>query len=126
MRVLCVDDDRVNILLIEHLFLQLDGVSLTCAESGAEALAEAVDWRPDLLVIDLHLPDTDGLALLPRLRDALRAPGLPAVLCTAELPQDVATAAAEAGFQQTWSKPVTLDQVRAVVRGLPTLPSPPR
>jgi len=126
VRVLCVDDDRVNLLLIEQVFRQLDGVALVCAESGVEALALANACRPDLLVIDLHLPDTDGLALLPRLRSALAAPGLPAILCTAEHPQDVAESAAQAGYHRTWSKPVTLDQVRAAVRDLLTPPAPAR
>jgi CheY-like chemotaxis protein len=115
MRVLCVDDDRVNILLMEQTLLGIGGLELQCAESGAEALALAAEWQPDLLVIDLHLPDTDGCALLPQLRQLLGQPALPAVLCTAEHPRDVAEMARAAGFDQTWSKPVAQDEVRAAI-----------
>lgn len=115
MRVLYVDDDRVNTLLLTQVCLGISGLELQAAETGAEALALVADWRPQLLVIDLHLPDTDGYALLPRLREALADPGLPAVLCTAEHPLDVAVAAQAAGFQRTWTKPVVLDDVRAAI-----------
>ncbi len=116
MRVLCVDDDRVNTLLLEHTLLGIPGLALQCAETGAEALDLVRDWQPELLVIDLHLPDTDGLALLSQLRQRLHNPqAVRAVLCTAERPQDVAAAAAAAGFDQTWSKPVALDDVRATI-----------
>jgi CheY-like chemotaxis protein len=115
MRVLYVDDDRVNTLLLRQLCLGVAGVELQAAETGAEALELVADWRPQLLVIDLHLPDTDGYALLPRLRAALAEPALPAVLCTAEHPLDVADAAHAAGFQHTWTKPVALDEVRAAI-----------
>lgn len=116
MRVLCVDDDRVNTLLLEHTLLGIPGLALQCAETGAEALDMVRDWQPELLVIDLHLPDTNGLALLSQLRQCLHQPqAVRAVLCTAERPQDVAAAASAAGFDQTWSKPVALDDVRATI-----------
>lgn len=118
MKLLCVDDDRVNALLLEQVCLQIGGLELQCAESGAEAEALAADWPPDLLVIDLHLPDTDGCTLLPRLRAAAGRPALPAVLCTAEDPADVAARAAAAGFLQTWTKPVVLDELRDAIRRL--------
>jgi two-component system, OmpR family, response regulator len=116
MRVLCVDDDRVNTLLLEHTLLGISGLELQCAESGAEALALVQHWHPELLVIDLHLPDTNGLALLHQLRQSLgTVPPVRAVLCTAERLQDVAAAAQAAGFDQTWTKPVALDDVRAAI-----------
>ncbi len=118
LRLVCVDDDRVNALLFEQVCLQVGGLEIRCAETGAEAEVLVAEWRPDLLVIDLHLPDTDGFALLPRLREASGAPAPRAVLYTAEDPADVATRAARAGFDQTWSKPVEIDELRAALREL--------
>jgi CheY-like chemotaxis protein len=115
MHVLCVDDDRINALLLEQTLLLIPGVSVSCAESGAEALAQAQLRRPDWLIIDLHLPDTNGLALLPRLQAAVSGGTVPAFLCTAELPADVADEARTAGYRQTWGKPVSLAQLQAVV-----------
>jgi CheY-like chemotaxis protein len=123
MYVLCVDDDRVSSLLLAQTLLDVGGLTPTFAESGAEALALAREHPPDLLIIDLHLPDTDGLALLPGLRNAAGAPDLPAILCTAEPDHEVSPVACAAGFGHTWSKPVTAAQVRSTLHALRAAPA---
>lgn len=114
LRVLLVDDDRINTLLFEQLCLQVDGVTVIAAESGAEAEALAAEFPAQLLVVDLHLPDTDGYSLLPRLRAAAGA-AVTAVLCTADARADVADAAEAAGYQMIWPKPVVLADVRSAL-----------
>ena len=114
MRVLYVDDDRVNALLFtETCRVAGPGIQVETAGSGAEALVLAPQWRPDLLVIDLHLPDMLGYALLPQLRAALARPALPAFLCTADEADEVAQPARVAGFDGCWTKPVELPLVLA-------------
>ncbi len=109
MRVLYVDDDRVNTLLfVEACRVGTTGIEVETAATGAEALEIAAQWRPELLVVDLHLPDTDGYALLPRLRALLSAPALPAYLCTADEALFVEPRAREAGYDGCWTKPVQL------------------
>lgn len=108
MRVLYIDDDRVNTLLFVETCRVAGGIDVETAGSGEEALEVALSWRPQLLVIDLHLPDTLGYALLPRLRGALHAPALPAFLCTADDGCAISAAAQQAGFTGCWSKPVDL------------------
>ena len=111
MRVLYVDDDRVNTLLFAETCRFAPGVEIRTALNGAQALDVAPDWKPDLLVIDLHLPDTDGYLLLAALRRCLQSPALPAFLCTADEGQRVIGPAAEAGFDGCWTKPVDLSEV---------------
>ena len=113
MRVLYIDDDRINTLLFVETCRFASGVDVETAASGAEAMEVALRWSPDLLVIDLHLPDTTGYDLLPALRKALAAPGLPAFLCTADEAPLVEQPAHEAGFAGCWTKPVELDLVLA-------------
>jgi two-component system OmpR family response regulator len=113
LRVLYVDDDRVNGLLFEAACRSVGGVAVTLAETGAEALARATEQAPHLLVLDQNLPDGRGTELLARLRHAIGDERLPAVLCTAELPEDVGPAALAAGFGRCWSKPVEADTLRA-------------
>lgn len=105
LRVLHVDDDRVNGLLFAEACRADGAVEVESAGTGAEALALVRDWRPDLLVIDLHLPDTRGDALLAALRAALGA-AVPALLCTADEPERVAATVRTAGFDGCWTKPV--------------------
>lgn len=118
MRLLCVEDDRVNALLLQHSCLAAGVSALEFAETGTDALTLASGFDPDLLVLDLHLPDTDGFALLAALRSAVGAPTLPAVLCTAESPAEVGARAAAAGFLCVWPKPVAAEQVRATLAEL--------
>lgn len=113
MRLLYVDDDRINTLLFVEACRFAGGVDTQTAATGAEALDIVQRWRPDLLVIDLHLPDTNGYQLLPALRAALQAPTLPAYLCTADEPSLVAEPARQVGFEGCWTKPVDLHAILA-------------
>lgn len=113
MRVLYVDDDRINALLFVEACRFAGGVEIETAVSGAEAQEVLQRFAPELLVIDLHLPDTDGYTLLPALRTQLGAPALPAFLCTADEPALVAEPARRAGFDGCWTKPVDLTTILA-------------
>lgn len=125
MRVLYIDDDRINALLFVEACRLVDGVEVETAGTGAEALELAPRWRPDLLVIDLHLPDTDGYRLLPALRSALQHAALPAFLCSADDASRVADSARAAGFDGCWSKPIDLHAILAELRRRQNLGSPP-
>ncbi len=118
MKVLYIDDDRINALLFEETARFVPGVSIESVGSATEALDFAPGFAPDLLVIDLHLPDGDGLALLPQLRAALGRPALPAVLCSADDSVELAARAEAAGFGARWSKPVQIPAVIAELRRL--------
>ena len=113
MRVLYVDDDRVNGLLFAETCRVAGGVEVETADTGAEALDLVLGWKPDLLVIDLNLPDTNGYALLAALRGQLGAPAIPAYLCTAEDAGAVEEPARQAGFDGCWPKPVQVQTVLA-------------
>ena len=110
MRLLYVDDDRINTLLFEETCRVAGGIDLACANSGAEALELASSFQPELLVLDLHLPDTTGYELLPALRRVLTCLA-PAILCSADEPDSVRQQALAAGFQDCWTKPVELATV---------------
>ncbi len=111
MRVLYVDDDRINALLFEETVRFAPGVEIETAATGAEALELAARWQPELLVVDLHLPDANGLELLSRLRKAAGRAELPAYLCTADDAPERVREAKAAGFVRVWPKPVDLATV---------------
>lgn len=122
LRVLYVDDDRINTLLFTETCRDEPRLTVLTAASPDEALDVARESCPDVLVVDLHMPDADGMQLLARLREL---PGLalaPAFLCTAELLDEVRKPAAEAGFAGVWIKPVPLATIRA---DLARLAAPP-
>jgi CheY-like chemotaxis protein len=104
--VLYVEDNRVNFLLVEQLLRIWSLVELHHAEDGAGALKLARAVEPDLVILDLHLPDMNGLDVLRRLREEPAfARARVAVLSASALPGDVA-AARKAGVVEYWTKPL--------------------
>ncbi len=113
LRVMYVEDDRINALLFAEALRLCEGVELRLAEDGEEALLLVSEWTPDVLVLDAHLPDMNGFALLAALR---RQPGLhstPAFMCSADAMPEHLTRAAAAGFVGYWTKPVDIGKVMA-------------
>jgi CheY-like chemotaxis protein len=88
------------------------------AEDGAQALAVAAEWAPDLLVIDSHLPDTRGSELLPQLRALPGLAEVRAVMCSADAQPEDARAAREQGFADYWLKPIDIPRLLADLRAL--------
>jgi CheY-like chemotaxis protein len=118
MHLLYVDDDRINLMLFEAACAALDGVRVSTAANGAEALELARAQAPQLLVIDLHLPDTDGPALLQALRRDAGLAGVPAFLCSADDGAAVRQIAADSGFDGCWPKPIDAQSLRRELAAL--------
>lgn len=78
-RVLIVEDEPALRLSYERHFKPR--YDLIFASTGAEALARLAEDRPDVAVLDMRLPDTDGVELLRRIRST--QPGLPVIITTA-------------------------------------------
>ena len=85
-----VVDDAADIRLLADLVLSMAGFEVTAAASGREALHFiAENDLPDIVLLDVQMPDVDGWETLSRLRADPRTADLPIVLCTVKgLPQD--------------------------------------
>jgi hypothetical protein len=120
-RVLYVEDNAANLRLMQGMLQRRPGLSLASAGSVDEGVAAALALQPELLLLDIHLPDGDGQTLLRRLRAA--GVTAPAVAVSANaMPTDIEQARA-AGFTDYLTKPLDLTRVLAVVDGLlPPIP----
>ncbi|CAN5797582.1 N/A [soil metagenome] len=113
MRVLYVEDNRINAILFEETLRMHGGVELRIAENGAEALEMVEEWAPDVLVLDAHLPGMTGYDVLASLRQQPGLADTPAFMCSADAtPEDVKRAHA-AGFVGYWAKPIDIPAMRA-------------
>ena len=112
-RILVVDDEP-SICWAFREFLTEDGHRVETASTVAEALRSAEDIRPDVVVLDVRLPDVDGLSALPSIRE--RAGGAPVVVMTAFGDLETAVRAVEAGAFDYLVKPFDLDRAAQVVR----------
>lgn len=109
-----VDDERAIRKLL-RLALEQEGYAVHEAESGRGGLAEVVQWRPDVVVLDLALPDMDGMEVLRRLREWTPVPVL--VLSVRQDPRDK-VGALDAGADDYLTKPFHTEELAARLRVL--------
>lgn len=104
--VLYIEDNPVNALLVDQWFRTTSPLVVEVRESAAAGRQAAVDLKPDVILLDMHLPDKHGLECLRALKADRRTASIPVVVLSAEaMSQDVAAAKA-AGAADYWSKPI--------------------
>ncbi|UTP32547.1 response regulator transcription factor [Streptomyces rapamycinicus] len=115
VRVLVVDDESALADLLS-MALRYEGWEVRTAGDGAEAIRITRELRPDAVVLDIMLPDMDGLAVLGRLRREL--PDVPVLFLTARDAVEDRIAGITAGGDDYVTKPFSLEEVVARLRGL--------
>ena len=115
MRILVVDDDLAVCRSIDRA-LRLEGYEVLTVSSGGEALEAVAQRSPDALVLDLQLPDIDGLQVCRRIRDA--GDDTPILMLTARLAIDDRVQGLDAGADDYLVKPFALEELLARLRAL--------
>ena len=115
LRVLVVDDE-VNIAELVSMALRYEGWEVRAAHTGSKAVAAAKDLKPDAVVLDMMLPDFDGLEVLRRMRAT--QPDLPVVFLTARDAVEDRIAGLTAGGDDYVTKPFSLEELVARLRAL--------
>jgi two-component system OmpR family response regulator len=115
VRVLVVDDEP-SLTDLLSMALRYEGWDIKTAGDGAEALRTAREFRPDAVVLDIMLPDIDGLELLRKLR--ADTADIPVLFLTAKDDVSDRIAGLTAGGDDYVTKPFSLEEVVARLRGL--------
>ena len=115
VRVLVVDDEPTLAELVS-MGLRLEGWEIRSAPDGVTAVRVAREFRPDAVVLDVMLPDVNGLEVLRRMRADL--PALPVLFLTAKDAVEDRIAGLTAGGDDYVTKPFSLEEVAARLRGL--------
>ncbi len=110
-RVLYIEDNPANALLVRHLCNLRDNTLLQVCASGLEGLQAARLNPPDLLLLDLHLPDISGAEVLTRLRQDELTEEVPIVVLSADATPAARTVASELGADGFLSKPIDINDV---------------
>ncbi len=115
LRVLVVDDE-VNIAELLSMALRYEGWQVATAHTGSKAVALAKEDRPDVVVLDVMLPDFDGMEVLRRMRG--HHPDVPVLFLTARDAVEDRVAGLTAGGDDYVTKPFSLEEVVARLRAL--------
>jgi CheY-like chemotaxis protein len=115
--VLVVDDMSDNLILIS-LSLQDMGYRVVTATNGADALNVAKLARPHLILMDIAMPQQDGLAATRRIREETDLQNIPVIALTAFDTDGFRQAAFDAGFNGYLTKPIDFDRLRSLMSRL--------
>jgi len=117
-RILIVDDEPANLALLEAILSESASEIRTLNDSRQVEQVFA-EFEPDIVLIDLHMPDPDGLEILRRLRSARNALGyLPVIMLTGDTGHVARNSALILGADDFLTKPVDHDEVVLRVRNL--------
>jgi two-component system, cell cycle response regulator DivK len=114
-RVLVVEDNEKNMKLFRDV-LGATGYRTLAATTGAQAVALATEHAPDLVLMDIQLPDFDGVEALSRLRADERTASIPVLALTAQAMHGDRERFLDAGFDGYLAKPVNVIELLETVK----------
>ncbi len=116
-KILIVEDEK-DILQLVKLYLDKEGYRTVTAATGSEGLRQARAEKPDLVVLDLMLPEIDGLEVCKRLRSAPETAMLPIIMLTAKAEESDTVVGLELGADDYVTKPFSPKTLVARVKAL--------
>ncbi len=105
-RLLYIEDNPVNVLLVEELVQVAGGFEIVSETTGGAGVERARRTSPDLVLIDLQLPDIDGYEVLRRLRELPETATTRCIALSANAMPDDRQRGLDAGFDEYWTKPI--------------------
>lgn len=118
-RILIVDDEPANTLLLESMLADEPDLEIRSINEPAMAEREFLDFEPDLMLLDLHMPKPDGIEILTRLRGVRDSLGYsPVVILTADTSRLARNSALVLGADDFLTKPLDREEVLLRVRNL--------
>lgn len=108
--ILIIEDDEI-IRSIIFEFLELENFNVISAENGSHGLLLAEEFKPDLIICDINLPNINGYTVLKKIRENVAIAKIPLIFLSAETSQDSRSLARELGANDYLSKPVKINKL---------------
>ncbi len=116
--ILIVDDQEANVRLLERILQQAGFDNVKSTTDSRLALPLYTGFRPDLVLLDLHMPDVDGFQVMEELRPRIEGTYLPILVLTADITSEVKQRALAGGAKDFLTKPVDATEVVLRIRNL--------
>lgn len=117
-RILVVDDHHANVVLARRILRSGGYSKVRSATDSRDALLLTHSWRPDLILLDLHMPHIGGTEFIQRLRSSGHAEPIPVLVVTGDDDPDALERARRAGAGDCLVKPIQAEELLAKVRAL--------
>jgi PAS domain S-box-containing protein len=115
--LLYIEDNLSNLSLVEHLLGECPPIKLISAMQGLLGLELALRHKPDLILLDVHLPDISGAKVLARLKAEPSTHSIPVVVLSADATKSQINRLRAAGASDYLTKPLDVDQFLKVIEG---------
>jgi len=111
-RLLIVDDDQRQLESLQRMLKPYqDRMDVLFVNNGVDALVQVGSFKPHLVVLDVYMPNIDGLEVCRRLKAGGETQGIQILMASAELTPEVEKKATEAGAKRCLHKPIDLNMV---------------
>ena len=119
--VLVVDDDPLTQRVLQH-YLERAGYQMLSANNGRDAIKLARSESPQLIILDVMMPDMDGWTVLKRIKKIETTKAIPVILLSANADLMAKEESLRSGATYVLVKPISADQLLALIRRL--IPAP--
>jgi CheY-like chemotaxis protein len=116
-KILLVDDSE-TVLLIEKLILKKEPYELATAKNGKDGIAKAHEFRPDLILMDVVMPEMNGFDAVRKLRQDIATHAIPIVMVTTRAEAESMEAGYASGCSDYITKPIDSVELLAKVRAI--------
>lgn len=123
-KLIMLVDDEPNLRDLLRQMLEMGGFAVVEAEDGLEALEKLEDNTPDVMILDVMMPNLDGVSLCKKLRAGTAFAKLPIIMLSGKTQYRAVQEGLAAGANQYLCKPITIEELLQSVRALLPAPSP--
>jgi len=118
-RILIVDDEFANVHLLQRYLTGEGFANVRCISDSRQALGAYLEFKPDIVLLDLHMPYFDGFAVIQQFHDSTASGDyIPVVVLTADITNEAKQRALSSGAKDFLNKPLDLTEVLLRVRNL--------
>ena len=123
-KLIMLVDDEPNLRELLRQMLELGGFDVVEAEDGLEALEKLANVAPDVMILDVMMPNLDGVSLCKQLRAGTAFARLPIIMLSGKTQHRAVQEGLAAGANQYLCKPITVEELLHSVRALLPAPTP--
>jgi CheY-like chemotaxis protein len=113
--VLYIEDDETNRQLVQFIFSRREDLGLIAADTGFAGIQMAIQHQPDMILLDLSLPDIDGFNVFKQLQSHNSTNHIPVIALSGNNTEEDVQKGMDAGLQGYLSKPINVVELYAVI-----------